>query len=72
MTWPRAYADRQDQEFADRMRGTHPKWIEWWERREICGCGDVLETETERRDGVCETCVALGTRTPRPMEVLER
>lgn len=65
MTWPRTIADRQDLSFARRMRGTHREWIERWKRRTICGCGDVLQTDDERRDGACETCVALGTRTPR-------
>jgi len=46
--------------------GTDPVYLAAYERREICGCGDVLLTQDERADGICETCKALGIRTPRP------
>lgn len=65
--WPRTPADHRDRSFFDDPpSGTSPEYVRAWYDRQICGCGDHLESDRERDDGICENCRELGVRTPRP------
>lgn len=65
MIWPRTEADHRDREWFERHRDAYQEHARLWERHEICGCGDYLEDDEEKRDGVCWACAALGIRTAR-------
>lgn len=67
LTWPVTASDQADAAFfTSPPLGVSPDYVQDWIRRRICGCGDILQTLEERRDGICELCKSTGTRTPRP------
>ena len=65
--WPRTPQDEADKRFVESPPpGTSKDYIAAYRDHKICGCGDALETDRERKRGICEMCRKSGLRTVRP------
>lgn len=71
--WPRTYEDNQDAAWFSNpeMRRKYPEHVRLWEQHLICGCGTYLTDGDPKwiEWGICESCYAFGSRTPRPRRV---